>query len=53
MRHNANIIAKFGKYIFTHSLHDSQVWLEAATSKGPNRNQVYGLLISLARELST
>jgi hypothetical protein len=39
------MVAKFDEDIFTHPPHNPRVWLEVATNNGPDRNQVYGMLM--------
>jgi hypothetical protein len=45
------MVEKSGEKISTHHPQHPQVWLEAATSDGPNRNPIYCLLIASIQEL--
>jgi len=45
------MVEKFSETISTHHPQHPQVWLEAATSDGSNRNQIYDLPIASIQEL--
>jgi hypothetical protein len=49
--YNVIIYEKHGEDSFTHPLHNPQLQLEAGVINKPARNQVYGMPMTLTREM--
>jgi hypothetical protein len=51
--YNSQLKERYGDDLSTHSDLDLDLWLEAGSSGGPNRNRVYGLSNTMAKNLQT